>query len=1511
MADPLPLQAVGQSEETNDSEEEHVRENPPSQTRRRIYLERLMGDDFGTPRSQTTRAAPIHYTILFMIYLLIAVATIGLRGQVSILSSVNSSIMYSLSTRPYVQDPEPKTIHDITSLYEVPVWLENVVLQQLMTEDGGCSLATFNRLVPHPGVCLDTGSIMLTVRKVQPGTDYAKTTTDRFNQLYPSAWGVSQIRASSDPLADEDTRTLKGYYRFYDANTSINLYDVQDVEKMGYADGDLDIPVNPQYLPEGHEVYTSWKYTQPCSYNEGYEKCANDGGYLHNGGYVALIIPGQAGTNTSFTDAVRGYTSPNADVFVHLLDNEANSFIHETTGACDPGLKTTNQLGYAAFWQSGYVDENAGLVIFDWTLYNANYQTLSYVEVTFMGDQAGVILEKKGRSRVRVTTVYLDTDTAAPRYLMFVYFFLTVVYGCLLFLDSRKQNARKTWSPLKDKWFWINLVSIFSSLYSIIIWWTYEPGVGDFIRTDAFRIPSNVEAKISEFMDYSRASSMATLTICLRLVQCLSNTKARVRLLEKTLTMAMKNMIVYLLYVLIILLGFWAFAFIHFSAYSMEFAEPTVSLMTCFSMFLGDNSAIIAVKGAMLKNPFYLMFMLFFFFISVQMFNAIINYSYNLVCEEMEPHIERERAEHKRKAQRRNSMPSFYVRWFQKATQLVKLDKDAAKQDATADKANASGLSPKEQFRLEQEKGVKAPEGALSLLLFALFALCYFFFLYVNLDIEHNSKVKSAMKGAIFDGRVDMPNAVEPCSWDSIHDLHYLQSWVYKVLPLVIFEDSLEASSGGFYPPQVTCIADFQCLITAPEGEIEKMVRITRRNVNDIENVGSYYGSENEAYWFTGGTNASGVAISSLLMPSRRDLAGVEQDEGVIVPPSLESFCRSDDKDIECLLANNFDDFMNELDIMEEADFLDHTLDEVRIDFISYNPNRNIIIYALIKLKLLPSGLVEPTVQLSSYGLFDLKKPSVEIVFRRLLPGFLYMIFVFYFSTQLLRAFHLERKKKSNLRKKILTSLFEFFANDLFNLLELWSISISITSFVVFVIWVIAEFRLDGMVTNRTEFNTLIDYIHTLAQRQRLYNQLSAFNMLIIAVRPLKFFRRDARFAQLFKTFVDAREDITYFTLMLIITMFGFVLFAYVSFGPTVKSLGRVDKAFNYCFYYVLGVFDFWPLFDADSRMALIFFPVYLLLFYCVFTNIFFAIVDRFFNAAEPPPFNWKRQLKGTFGRVCTCFNWDEDYLMEEPAEGGRKKGPMSRRDRVKDIFVDMQKIRQTAHEHVSTDNQKNSLMLSEVCDVDERMADVLLWSKEEAKYLVNKYQNLYTEKLETRNLTAFVSERMLDVKADRAKAWLEMRDSERYKRYTIQVKERMQRRDQETLARYIDVLQNKIKEKMAEKKALSQDVFHLIGETQKMRWPKDEMTKMAQAEASAEAVGDEAGAPAIAGHEPEASPAARGAEDSESDSDSSLSNNAAPVTNGVTVVTAEQRQLERDAARNEMGAQLQGHLQA
>jgi len=298
---------------------------------------------------------------------------------------------------------------------------------------------------------------------------------------------------------------------------------------------------------------------------------------------------------------------------------------------------------------------------------------------------------------------------------------------------------------------------------------------------------------------------------------------------------------------------------------------------------------------------------------------------------------------------------------------------------------------------------------------------------------------------------------------------------------------------------------------------------------------------------------------------------------------------------------------------------------------------------------------------------------------------------------------------------------------------------------------------------------------------------------------------------------------------MLVFFFTGFTLFAYIMFGVRLAQFATLASAAVACFEFLLGTFDFWELYAVRDWAAAFFVFIFLFLFKFFFLNVFFAIIDKFFVSGEPPPLNLKRTFKPALSKLMRWIEWDDDYNMN--VEGTvEKERPLSRSGRVHRFAMLINDIKSSdgVGQPGGEAFIRKSKALSDVCDVDEKMNEVLSWSKDEARRFVDNFTRLHVQKQEVRNDEVFLKNKVKPaIDKELAANRTAMEEAERLQRYAILVNEAMESRDQATLSKYILRLENKIMKKMIEKHALLTDVYHLRAESEKMRYTDDDMKRM------------------------------------------------------------------------------------
>jgi hypothetical protein len=1434
-----------------------------------VYYRRLIGENlFGTQKQVVQQKSSIYSVLSFCFYYYLATTVIINRSEISTQFRVNSALRSVLENTPFVTSPRA-TFADVSTVDDAIQWIEYALLPLLCVGEpclaAECksrslpfSLQTFNRVLPptwdepSKGVMDgDNAHVRVTLRKMKT-VEPNDAVGEAFIEFVPKTWQEFKLEDPAfvfpwDSLGNDADQTgpIESNYLYKGKPSNFN------------PKGDN----SSSPVEEGEFLPLKWEYCGPtCGYNQ-------------KGGYVLDIVLSTSKSQRDFVAAQ--YQAPpylaNPEEVYDRITREQLVYLFRP-GDDSSDRPTGEWHGFVPVFESKDIFDTdvTSLAIELWS-YNANYQTFSHIRIPFEWNAGGLLQSKN----ILVDTITVrgpgDAMVNGVETVLYeiMYLFLTMWQFMALCYRSYRMGM---WMFITDIWTWLDLASAGASFTSIFYFWDYD-NEGEAYVTQG-KIPREwgpvwgstpghttgmhgvFESRLDKFRVYYRVSSFAVLLIGIRIIKVLGNTYSRVKLLQYTLWMSTAPIVWYGVYISVMFFGFANFGQLNFAMTSEYFRTFHSTFVTCFSMFLGNVDAFKSTQGHIFSTLFLVSFMFTFFFISVQMFNSIINYAYNTSREEMEPQFARERLDAKARQQLNANKASLLTRvreWVQlfrrrRGARIIESQKKDDKPKAAGPSLDGVKESVREKvetaLRIEKEKAGKS-DSVSEVILFIFFATCYYFFLDGNLTVpqafQMSSLVNGAVRGASYSGR-RVDGIFEPVGFEMAINADEMDSWLTQALPNQIFE-----SEGRFVPGEINtalpwqndptrtiqpqesyCFSGWNCMLskgslaqlTAAGAEMETdsdlesgigdMLRITTRKVAMVDND-----DEVSDHLVPMRTNCSVTGAFMLEYETFQDQWAENAACGCEYrAPGTGGY--NNEGGYECMYPIDRDTFQKYIDCWRREYAFSVETQMVIFEFVTFNANYDMMAYTLGEIKLLPSGTIVKELETTSFVIRGSFADMGELLL--FLAG--YVGCVFYYAYQSGLKFYTDLFKKKSLTRASMIQIFptvayEHVRDDPFNLLDIFSIGCSFQSLFQF-----AQFmQMTTGFTSESGFAyevragswaSLLTTLGSIRNQNKVYTRISAANIIVIFARVLKFFREQPRMTNLSQTLSAAAKDTSYFVLMLIVVMLGFVMFCHVSFGPQLDRLSTVYDSTNYCFGMIIGDYDFNELNAIDPIMAHFFFFFFLIVFQCVFLNIFFAIIDCFFVNTSPPPTNLKKVLKKYFGFV-RFIQWDDDVHMEQTGKEANKKQPPSRTDASKDARRKIDALLDAARkkgEETDPVYAKDFLQLG--LDAEEQFEEVMVWARDEARKYIDVFTKMKDERQNYANVNAFIEKKKRDMQAVVRLEENRAKDTERKMKYELQLFEASAYHDLDTVCRYMLLLEHKIKRASVKKMRLNKEMDYM-----------------------------------------------------------------------------------------------------
>merc|ERR1719265_1053283 len=357
-------------------------------------------------------------------------------------------------------------------------------------------------------------------------------------------------------------------------------------------------------------------------------------------------------------------------------------------------------------------------------------------------------------------------------------------------------------------------------------------------------------------------------------------------------------------------------------------------------------------------------------------------------------------------------------------------------------------------------------------------------------------------------------------------------------------------------PDDKFCFSGWNCLLKKQY----ELLRVSTRRVamgNNTDEMGKA--------WVPFRSNCT---LSGAYLQEQTQIEFKGECEALMYGQPGEAGCQTEeDGAFVCMLPPDSEGFKAMMDCWRQQYAVSLETQEIAFEFITYNANIDMMSYTKGTVRADPSGLVDRRLDTTAFVIRTYQDESEMLALVYL--G-IYTALVFYYASMEAKKITVEFMKKSQHTRALWfqilpTVVYEHFKDDFFNILDVSSINLSLISLYQFAVFTYQTIRIEDELTG-SDWSTFIKSMSDVSDQVKIYTQLSSLNVVVIFLRLLKFFRENARMANVSATLAAAAEDTLYFVLMLIIVLVGFLMFGHVSFGPSLVPMSTPEKSMNYCF---------------------------------------------------------------------------------------------------------------------------------------------------------------------------------------------------------------------------------------------------------------------------------------------------------------------------------------------------------
>mmetsp|Transcript_4009 Transcript_4009/g.9141 ORF Transcript_4009/g.9141 Transcript_4009/m.9141 type:complete len:1250 (+) Transcript_4009:267-4016(+) len=320
-------------------------------------------------------------------------------------------------------------------------------------------------------------------------------------------------------------------------------------------------------------------------------------------------------------------------------------------------------------------------------------------------------------------------------------------------------------------------------------------------------------------------------------------------------------------------------------------------------------------------------------------------------------------------------------------------------------------------------------------------------------------------------------------------------------------------------------------------------------------------------------------------------------------------------------------------------------------DWVTYSGNLDVFGYSKAEFSLSSTGQIKKSFSVRTFPLNFYHGGHWYVHSRRAILALqvLYVLFVAYYISNLLRDLYRQKLLSSAKGRRTIGAIIDFYSNDAWNISDSISLVLSVLTIVYWLLYICPHPRvgtkpfpwryeipsidrlrrqraylaqgLDSLyrppfsvnatlgVDNFDDIFYPLDEFSVSSSTYDVFTKIAGVNTFFVSIRVLKYMQHLPTIGVMARTLGESAAQIINFTFLIVLLLVGFPVMFHVEYGTQFAQFRNVPQAMITLFRYMIGSFDVSAMYENDPIFTAVLFVLFMLLFFFILVNMYLAIM--------------------------------------------------------------------------------------------------------------------------------------------------------------------------------------------------------------------------------------------------------------------------------------------------------------